>query len=104
MGKFSSLTEKTYKILTKEEAYEEFPELKSTIAETPPDYVYLAVYDHRPTPMSIPPQLIGPFPSIDSANDAVKQATEDYRSELSNTKGNIVELEELFKQKERDDG
>ncbi|MCH5585139.1 FAM171 family protein [Shimazuella sp. AN120528] len=103
MGRFSSLTEKTYKILTKDEAYEEFPELKTTIAETPPDYVYLAVYDHRPTPLSIPPQLIGPYPSMDIANEAIKQATDQYRSVLSHTEDNIVEFEKVLRCREKDE-
>jgi hypothetical protein len=103
MGKFSSFTEKTYNILTKDEAFEEFPELRTAIEETPADYVYLAVHDHRPTPLQIPPQLIGPYPSMDLANEAIKQATDQYRSGWSHTHDNIVEFEKVLKCKEKEE-
>lgn len=102
MGRFTALTEKTYKILAKDEAYEEFEYLRDVITETPSDYFYLKVIDHRPTPVKIPPQLIGPYPSREEAEKAIKQATEEYRSDLSHTEDNIVEFEEILKWKDNE--
>jgi hypothetical protein len=104
MGRFTSLTEKTYKILTKDEAYEEFDYLRDAIAETPSDYFYLKVTDHHPTPAKIPPQLIGPYPSLEEAEMSIRQATDQYRSGMSHTHSNIVEFEKVLKMKEKDDG
>lgn len=101
MGRFTSLTEKVYKIATKQEALVQFPELSDVIEQTHPDSVYLTVHDQRPAPKPVPPQLLGPYPDRTSAEDAIKEVTDQYRAALNYTESNVVQFEDILINKEK---
>ncbi|WP_028776688.1 hypothetical protein [Shimazuella kribbensis] len=95
MGKYTSLTKKTYRIFTKEEARDEFPDLQSEINHTPFGHVYLVIYDERPAPIKVPPQLIGPMPRSE-ATKIIRQQEDNYRTGLLNAFDNIVDMEKAL--------
>lgn len=92
MGRFSHLIQKSYNIITLEEAYEQFPLMRDAINETPKNYVYLVVYDQRPMPVPIPPQLIGPYPSIENAKESIKGLEDTHRSNMMYSNSNVLEF------------
>lgn len=80
MNRYTSLN-KTYKVITMEEAYFRFPDMKADIAETPSCYVYLVITDERPGPKPIPPQLIGPMKQGE-AERQIKEREENHCSNM----------------------
>lgn len=94
---FTSLTEKVSRILSVDEAKEEFPLLRDVIMQTPPEMVYLMVTEKRPTHRPIPPQMIGPYPNRESAEEAIRKQEEDCRASLQYAKTNLVHLEKITK-------
>jgi hypothetical protein len=95
-SRYSALTKKVYKILSKEEACIHFPEMEEDISFTPLGHVWLMVMDERPTPLKIPPQLIGPLPKSE-AEEQVKDQEERYRSSMQSAMDQIDSYERVFK-------
>jgi hypothetical protein len=96
MGKYTSLTKKIYRIFTKEDARDEFPDLQTEINHTPFGYVFLVIYDERPAPIKVPPQLIGPMPRSE-ATKIIRQQEDNYRTGLLHAFDNVIDMENALK-------
>jgi hypothetical protein len=95
-SRYSALTKKVFKVLSKEEACIHFPEMEEDIRFTPLGHVWLMVIDERPTPLKIPPQLLGPLPKSE-AEEQVKDQEDRYRSSMQSALDQINTYEKVFK-------